>query len=254
MAPKRLVILSTLLLAGLALADVQLESELLPEVDLEAADELAAEEDARDLRLVESPVTASRMADVIVNNIVNTLKRVGKAQSFMLPRSLSGSVPFDTDSGPKAIWFELSNVEYTNLGSISRSKAATFDAEKHRMMGTFMFEGLGVTADYKMNIPAVGIAPASTASGKVRSVADTHFVDYKFMTDANGLPLDILQWRSRKGKFTYVGETGMNNNKYKPIFEAVLKDGSVSALDSFVSRQLFNIFKRDIMGKMVLEK
>lgn len=211
------------------------------------------DEELQSQRLVTASTTPNRIVDVMVNRLINFLGKKGWDAKKSLLGKLGGSVPFKTNNGEKAIKIDIVSGVYRNIGSLRRSKIARINVNRHLMTGTLGFENLEVVVTYKLSSPAVGQAPAASASGKARTIASKYFVDFTFMVDTKGMPLAIQSWTPRKGKLTYMGASGLDGSKFQGVFNSILKDATKGLLDRFIERELMNIVKNQVVGKMVME-
>jgi len=201
-------------------------------------------------RLVDSKALPNNMFDALVNGLVHHFLRTGQGASRALPEK-TAQIPYATDSGNKFITVKMSG-ELKNFQQIRRSGTAKLDEDNNTLKGTISIDNAEIVAKFTGSFPAVGVAPANTASGTT-SMRGQVFCDMTMLVDQDGKPVSITSATGRVGWHKYGGATGLNGNQYGPTYEAALQDSLRVQMKDMCEKTTNLIAKNQVLPKLGVE-
>jgi len=179
----------------------------------------SVEESALEVRAVANPKTPNQILDAIVERALGYVKSNGWDVSKNVQDGES-SMPLQVNSdGSSSEKFTISSASMTGLGSLTRSKSASFNADKSVLKGTVMVENARVLASYTATFAGTGEAPANTVSGQVTERVDKLFADIE-VNLLNGVPQSIKSYSARAGHDVLEKATNLAGNDYEKIDRA----------------------------------
>ncbi|XP_066953221.1 uncharacterized protein [Macrobrachium rosenbergii] len=112
--------------------------------------------------------------------------------------------------------FTVTNALVTGLGSLRRSKSASFNTLKTALLGTLVVDNLCATANYSLLFNSVGAAPAQDLKGVVRECVTKLFADLQ--VSLSGLvPQKLLNYTVRSGHDELESMTNLDGKGMAPI-------------------------------------
>ncbi|XP_050725737.1 uncharacterized protein LOC127003302 [Eriocheir sinensis] len=197
---------------------------------------MAAAHPSTQERFVDNPTTANQVLDNIMERTLEKIVALGWDES---KKSQNGKVdiPMHEESGTTET-LEVTQVVITGLGSLTRSKSASFNADKTRLTGTIMVENARIAGDYTAQFPGVGEAPAQSVQGRVIETVDKLFADIVVNLDANLTPQSIRSYEVRSGHDDLT-VTGLgDNNQMAPLHEAGFRKAMRQTLESTMAQNV----------------
>merc|ERR1711915_833364 len=166
-----------------------------------------------------NPQTPNQILDAIIEGAQGYINSLGWDASKNVQNGES-DLPLQVNTdGSNSEKFSITSASITGLGSITRSKSASFNADKSVLKGTVMVTGARLLASYTVTFAGTGEAPANTVSGQVTERVDKLFADIE-VNLLNGVPQSIKSYSARAGHDVLEKATNLAGNDYEKIDRA----------------------------------
>jgi len=184
----------------------------------------AEESSAIEVRAVVNPTTPNQILDAIIEGALGYIKAAGWDSSKNV-KSGESTLPFKVNSDESSSEkFEITSASLTGLGSLTRSKSASFNSDKSVLKGTVMVKDARVLADYTAIFPGVGEAPANTVSGEVTERVDKLFADIE-VNLKDLIPQSIKSYSVRSGHDVLEKATNLAGSDMETLDKAGFRKG-----------------------------
>ncbi|XP_064088739.1 uncharacterized protein LOC135203066 [Macrobrachium nipponense] len=171
-------------------------------------------------RQVTKPTTPNQILDAIADRAAakmaglkwNISKAMNDSYSVF---PLQVNLPVATASEE----FTITNAVITGLGSLRRSKSASFNPLKTVLLGTLVLDNICITANYTLVFQSLGAAPAQDLKGVVKECVTKLFADLQVALSAL-VPQRLLNYVVRSGHDELKSMAGLDQKGMAPIHEA----------------------------------
>ncbi|XP_064088342.1 uncharacterized protein LOC135202811 [Macrobrachium nipponense] len=178
-------------------------------------------------RQVTKPTTPNQILDAIADRAAakmaglkwNISKAMNDSYSVF---PLQVNLPVATASEE----FTITNAVITGLGSLRRSKSASFNPLKTVLLGTLVLDNICITANYTLVFQSLGAAPAQDlkggrgGGGGLKECVTKLFADLQVALSRPLVPQRLLNYVVRSGHDELKSMAGLDQKGMAPIHEA----------------------------------